>query len=670
MPKDNEPPALIALPEAKGALEPVQYIPKKADEKKIIRVELPAPLPPVPPTNDEPPPPAPKLERANEMIPPPSPVAAPELKETPKPAIVPTPPSAAPQPWSPPDTAPPSPVIKPPDFPRAVEAAPIESATPRHTPSVPVNNPSGRTPEGTSRFVVPPKAPTTPEPVVAAPAAPAYEQPSTPNMPRRFTMIRTWKSPEANPAPGPLPKLTEVSRPSVADLHAPAQDPLLGTLTPQLTVEKRGPLLHKVGGPLKYQIVLRNVGAISANQVRVEDEIPGAALIATTPVTTQQQGDRLVWILPALRPGEERVFQEELQPVRPGDVVSTTSVHVYASTSFRTKLDGDIVSTAPNTPLPAMPSAIPPSPAPTASGPSLQLPNASTPPNPFPPALNPFSAPTTGTPTLPPAAPAPPLTDGPALNSPPKQMPMTVDVKALPTVGVGQEIVFEVIVSNKGATPLTGMMLFGKIPTGFSHPEGDNIGADLPDLPAGKTKSFKMRVMAVAPGKHAVEVRVTAAPNYELVARPVVNVEPSGPNAPQPTSLPETRPASGNQADALSNLQVSVQGRDNPLEIGKETIYQVRITNIGSSALTNVQASVTLSSGLDSTGFAQAPTVYRINGRDLVFAPLPRLQVGETKTIHLGVRGLAAGQQTVRVLVVSDQSRVPTVREERTQVTR
>src|SRR5204862_2115990 len=127
--------------------------------------------------------------------------------------------------------------------------------------------------------------------------------------------------------------------------------------------------------PMPYQSVLRNVGAIAAQQVRMEDDAPAAQGITTIPGVTQQSGERLVWILPSLRPGEERVFMEELQPVRPGDVVSATSVHVYASTSFRTKLDGEVL--VPNQTPPLL----------TPSGPSLTPAPIPTAPNPFAPPL-------------------------------------------------------------------------------------------------------------------------------------------------------------------------------------------------------------------------------------------------------------------------------------------
>ncbi len=776
-----EVPPLPIFPDPKSAIHAVQYVEPKAVPKvpadlidtlpkapslpsifdvPVPTVPLEAPRPPVVPTN--------------EILPPPMP-------PTPKiePAKVPDPKSAPPTAWSPGDTSVPK-EIRVPDAPPPPVYSTIESAQ-KTVPTVPVSNPIESPPEGTSRFVVPsrttPTAPPTNQ-IVAPVSQPVVEQPAGPY---RFQAVRTGKAiPEIQKTPGPLPntlpKMTEVSRPTGSDLHSPTADPQSGALTPQLTIEKRGPLLHKVGGPLRYQIVLKNVGTIPAQQVRVEDEVPGAQLIATTPIITQQQGDRLVWIIASLRPGEERTFMEELQPVRSGDVVSTTSVHVYSSTSFRTKLDGEVIP-PPIVPPPPLLSPQPPSLPPP---PTIPTPAPSIAPPPFSPLPNPFASPPSvqGTPTVngpslidpPPLNPNPPqLNPTPALSpvptAPPAAngpIPMTVEVKAMPTVALRQTLNFDVIVSNKGPAPLSRMKFYVKVPNGFiySKTTGTEIEADVPDMSPGDTKSYKIPLVAVTPGRFTVEIRVTSGP-YELVARPVVTIEGGGLSIQQSASpmlqmnkdneikivvannqstpltqvqivdvlpegldfvgasdrgvyqansrtitwmldsvpagrartislrvqpktngsfpheviaktedLPEAKSMNVLQVEGFANVQVQIQGRDNPLEEGKDTVYQIRVTNVGSSMATNVQTSVILSPGLDATGFAQAPTAYRISGRDVIFAPIPRIQPGETKTITLGVRGVLSGQQSVRVQVVGDQLRTPATREERTQVYR
>jgi hypothetical protein len=687
---------------------PPAPLPPIMTDKALPKLPLPAPLPPIPPNNDIlPPPAAPPLTPADvaprmaappalpgmpppmtplpaatqpaaaeRLVPPPvAPPAQDATKESPPrplPIAEPEPKiqrpdtaTAPPQPWTPTDTPPPPKVA--PESPRAPLM--IETAPPRAVPAIPANNPAPSTDGNASRFTVPAKSATS-QPGAPVPqanvAAPAYAPP--PDGLYRFQPVA--RPAVANKVPGTLPKLIDVARPTAPDLPAPAHDPALGTPTPQLTVEKRGPLFHKIGGPLQYQIIVRNVGGIAAQQVRIEDEVPGAQLLKTIPALTHQQNDRLVWILPALRPGEERTFVEELQPVRAGEVVSTTSVHVYASTSFRTKLDGEVspsitspptLSSQPNlttTPLPVL----------QPQTPTLIVPPATTAPNPFPPPA-----------AMTPSVPAIPTSQGPTLMPAPKQdpvpqapagpIPMTVQVQALPKVAVGKTLVFEVIVSNTSAAPLTGMVLYGKLPDAFSHPRGDNIYADLDDMKPGETKIWRMPVTAVRPGKHIVEIRVTAAPNHELVARPVVTVEGSA--APSSPPVQQSVNTNVNPAESSSSLKVDVISRSNePIEEGGETVFQVRVTNVGGAVATNVRTTIQLSPGLEPGTHAQAPTAYRINANNFVIAPIPRMQPGETKNIFVGVRGVVAGPQSVRAQVVSDQLRTPVSREQRTEVYR
>lgn len=731
--------------ELNSVIVPAQHVESKPPEPKRIADKPPAladvpaletipPLPPTPLPTIVAPPPAPPVM-------PPAPAPAPNLDLPPIP-------NAAPQAWTPNDT----PVV-PESMP--VDRTPKDVAPALPPQPIPVNDVKPKT----SRFVVAPRSTASqpahiPEPDANDPPRPGPYVAPPPDVPpvgpshgiRYFQPIRRPGLP--TPAtPASLPKLNDLSktpRPSVLGSESsprtgPSDGASTATATPQLTVEKRGPLLEKASNQLKYQILVRNVGAVAAQSVRVEDEVPGARLLVATPDIFQQQGDRLVWVLPGLRPGEERTLMEELQPIRAGAVVSTTSVHVYATTSFRTHLDGEASGAPPSpiqTPNNVSGPSLVPGPAPLGvQGPLLTLPNVD--PTPTPPNDSKDSAA------------APPTPD---------KTPMTVEVKALPTVELGKKLVFEVVVSNTGTTPLTRMMLYGKIPTGFSHPEGENIGADLPDLPAGETKVYKMPVTAATPGRHAVEIRVTAAPNFELIASPTIVVESrvltiqqsGGPlalgrdgdiritvsnNQPAPigkvritdvlpeglefvgasdqgTYQPTTRTAtwtldavpggrsrmvtlrvrpksSGSYTNEVaaradgqpestsidvyaventSPLQVKLQGRDKIIEKGQESVFAVRIRNAGPGVANNVHVVVSLSEGLEPTGFAQAPTVYRISGRDVAFNPIPRLPPGAMTTIHLGVRGTAPGPRSVRAQIVSDESRSPMTFEETTEV--
>ena len=401
------------------------------------------------------------------------------------------------------------------------------------------------------RFVVPRSG--TKRPNEDAPRPPVALETPRPNVPEapvvpRFEQVKNFRTPAPSSMPGPIVNGTTTG----FERHAPtpfAPNVEVGsaqTVTPQLTIEKRGPFYQKAGATLAYQIFLRNIGSTTAVDVRVEDEIPGMTRKRIVTEPNYAGGDRLAWVVPSLRPGEEKMILLELVPNRPGDLVSTTSVVITQSTSFRTKQedDGDRSRTR-TTPTP------PPVPDNFDLPPLPKLDTTSVP-DPIP-------------------APKPESTPAPVIKPPvPAPSPVVVEVKPIGVVAVGQKVTLEVMIANRGTEtiPAKELMLIGTLPAGLTHPAGDSIGADLPGLAPGETKTFKMPMTAAQPGSHTVEIRVKTKDN-EIVVRPQVEVvgapQPSTSNA-APTGNGVALPTPGVpgtvQPASASGLQLQVQGRD------------------------------------------------------------------------------------------------------------
>jgi uncharacterized repeat protein (TIGR01451 family) len=554
----------------------------------------PPPLPPIPPPMDIGP---------VEVVPPP----APKTNSPPRPV---EPKRTAPvTPWTPKDKS--------------------DDAPPRRVQNTPPSPPSDPPAERPSRFVVPRSGttrPTEPRPQVVdtgveAPKLAPAEGPQV----RRLDQVKIFHAQSASPVQGTPTGLERFMPPSPAGLTTSTEVGSASTVTPQLTIEKRGPFYQKAGATLAYQILLRNIGSTTAVQVRIEDEIPGMTRRSAIPAPVYEQGNRLAWVVPTLRPGEEKMFLLELVPNRPGDLVSTTSVVITQSTSFRTKQEDD------GSPFPT------PLPSPT-----------------------PTPAPLTF--DTPPPTPTPAPGPGPALITTPAA-PFTLDVKPVPVTTVGQKVTLEVVITNKGTSPLTQLMLIGALPPGLKHPAGDSIGADLPDLAPGESKTFKMPVTAAQPGNHLVEIRLKTK-DSEVVTRPTVEV--IGPAA---NSTSNAVPTNLQQMSA-QGLQVQIQGRDEKVSVGKETVVVINVANLGFNPASNVQVTLFLSDGLEATTNAQAPTAYRLAGRRVSFESIASLKETGTLNFHLGVRAVGVGEQQVRVQVSSDQERTPVFRDFRVNVVR
>jgi uncharacterized repeat protein (TIGR01451 family) len=126
----------------------------------------------------------------------------------------------------------------------------------------------------------------------------------------------------------------------------------------------------------------------------------------------------------------------------------------------------------------------------------------------------------------------------------------------------------------------------------------------------------------------------------------------------------EGRTSSTVRVEGTVDLAVDVKKRDDALELGKETVYEIQVQNQGSSAATGVQLAAAVPQGM-AAHRAEGPTAYRVEGRNLVFQPVRALAPGEKARFYLGMTAQVAGDQRLRVQVASDQATTPIVREER-----
>jgi uncharacterized repeat protein (TIGR01451 family) len=101
---------------------------------------------------------------------------------------------------------------------------------------------------------------------------------------------------------------------------------------------------------------------------------------------------------------------------------------------------------------------------------------------------------------------------------------VSAEVKPVAMAAVGEKVIYEVVVTNRSKKPLDGVMLIGYLPPGLTHPSGDSIGADLPTLAPGTTKTFKMPLVAKEPGRHSVDIRIRSKKGAETRCRSTIEI--------------------------------------------------------------------------------------------------------------------------------------------------
>jgi uncharacterized repeat protein (TIGR01451 family) len=119
--------------------------------------------------------------------------------------------------------------------------------------------------------------------------------------------------------------------------------------------------------------------------------------------------------------------------------------------------------------------------------------------------------------------------------------------------------------------------------------------------------------------------------------------------------------------EGLSDLTLKVIERDNILELGRETEYEVRVQNTGNVPASNVQLQVQLPAGLLLKS-AQGKTRFTSDRNSLVFEPVLSLEARGELTFRVTAQAQAVGDQRIRFAVTSEQLRTPVEREISTRI--
>ncbi|MCA9270192.1 MAG: hypothetical protein KDA41_17040, partial [Planctomycetales bacterium] len=121
------------------------------------------------------------------------------------------------------------------------------------------------------------------------------------------------------------------------------------------------------------------------------------------------------------------------------------------------------------------------------------------------------------------------------------------------------------------------------------------------------------------------------------------------------------------EVEGLAALFFEVADAADPIEVGGETIYEVRVINQGSKTSTNVRLAAALPPAMKPLEAGGASTGV-IQGQTVVFEPLARLAPKADALFRIRVQGLERGNQRVRVQLASDEIPSGVTKEESTRV--
>jgi uncharacterized repeat protein (TIGR01451 family) len=355
---------------------------------------------------------------------------------------------------------------------------------------------------------------------------------------------------------------------------------------PGLSLRKTGPAVGSVGAALTYRIELANSGDMPADGIVLTDEVPEEVSVMSTNPPGQSSGRALQWQVGRLGPAERRVFEVNFRADRPGSI--TTCAEAVAAGGLRAK---QCVTT------------------------SIAL-------------------------AVPPTATAP----GPGCVGPSVAAAGVLDVRILgpDRVNVGDTATFEIVITNRGASTATGIVIKDRFDAGLVHERLSSPIRRLlgEDLPPGQSKRIGVELRAVQAGRLCQSVEVTGNGGIVASAEACVTAVERGAAGPPAAAGP---------------LSVKVTGPSSAA-VGEDVDFFIELGNDGYRPLTNLKVSSEFDLALDPKGAREPVAGYE---GDALYWTMASLSPGQKKTYQVRcVCSKEAARACIRVTVTAAEAAV------------
>jgi uncharacterized repeat protein (TIGR01451 family) len=559
-----------------------------------------------------------------------------------------------------------------------------------------IAGPTAVQPTGANDPLPVPQLPTTPTPVMTPPAAvpfvPAPALPST--RPAPTVTIETMPVPLAT-EPRPL---TMGSQPAAVTPPSGGAGPVPASNLPvkqstSVTVETVAPDSVSVGQDVTYELFVKNEGGSAVWNVRVDDELPvGTRYISSDPPGEVANG-RLSWSLGSLEAGATKRLKVTVRPADEGEIRNRTVVTFSAATENRMRVTRPKLAasiSAPESVKAGEEVAFLVRLTNSGSGPATNLVmkaslsdglhNSNG-------AVLELKLPTLAAgqvKTIPlraiatkagPQACLLAVTADGAATQPTKAGFTVVEPKLMARVvgpakcNVRSEPTYTIELTNPGTAATDALTATATLPAGFEFlmasdggvlsANGRDVNWKLAGIAAGAGKAVSVKVKAVAPTDDMLKVIANTTSEPTMASSGV-----------QPASAVarglEAKSELAIKADGVPALRFEVVDVEDPVELGKEAIYEIKIANQGTGPCTNVTIAAFPAEGTTAVA-SNGPTTVRVQAGSLLFDPIAKLDVKGEVVYRVRVRGVQPGDMKFKVQISCDQIRTPIVKEENTR---
>ena len=475
------------------------------------------------------------------------------------------------------------------------------------------------------------------------------------------------------PAVGP----SSVDTPDLSS-NVPGDRALEGQQSPAIVIEKTAPDEVQVDRQATFQIRVRNVGTATAHNVVVVDQVPrGTEFVNAVPDCVRTPENILVWNVPSLKSNEEIILSINLVPKVAGEIGSVAQATFHTQASVRTvctKPQLSLELTVPEKVLIGTAATIEIVVTNIGSGAATNVVMEEDVPEGFSHAAGRQLEHEIG--TLRPQesrrlslvldAAKPGLYDnrlvvrgdGNLFEEDLRKIEVSTPKLEISMQGpalryLDRQATYVVRLANAGTAPARNVELVTFLPKGMKYVTSDNHGQydsqthavywSLEELPAEKQGDVHLTVLPIEPGNHKLKADGRAELGLQHMCEHEVVVE------------------------GLAELSFSVTDAADPIEVGSETTYEVRVNNRGSKADSDVRVVAELPPGVTPTN-GDGPVPATVQGRQVIFSPLARLAPNEEAVFKIHAIGEATGDHVIRVQLQSAELRVPVTKEEITRV--
>lgn len=217
---------------------------------------------------------------------------------------------------------------------------------------------------------------------------------------------------------------------------------------------------------------------------------------------------------------------------------------------------------------------------------------------------------------------------------------------------VGRDAQYRIAVRNNGQATTSNVRATCLVPEGFEFlaagrggkfdPASRTVGWFVGSVQPNETIEMSLSLKPVTAGEFVPVARVISEHGAAVEAQTTTKIE------------------------GTASLVLEVADLDDPIEIGRETAYEIRVSNEGSRDASNVGLSIELPGGMTLVD-AAGPSEHISESGLVVFRSLPALPPGKTATFLVHIKGSQAGNQRIRARLVSDSIQEPLTEEEITR---